>query len=46
LSLCLTKRHATKTYWGSGAITPRILDLGTRRRWVVSFTPRPLYLQG
>jgi len=21
-------------------------DLGTRRRWVVSFTPRPLYPQG
>jgi hypothetical protein len=21
-------------------------DLGTRRRWVVSFTPRPLYHQG
>jgi len=23
-----------KTYWGSGSITPRILDLGTR--WEVS----------
>jgi hypothetical protein len=31
---------------GSGGTAPRILDLGTRRRWVVSFTPRPLYLQG
>jgi hypothetical protein len=31
---------------GSGGITPRILDLGTRWRWVVSFTPRPLYPQG
>jgi hypothetical protein len=31
LSLCLTKHHA-KTYWGSGGIAPRILDLGTRRR--------------
>jgi hypothetical protein len=33
-------------YWGSGGIAPRILDLGNRWRWVVSFTPRPLYLQG
>jgi hypothetical protein len=29
LFLCLTKHHAMKTYWGSGGITPRILDLGT-----------------
>jgi hypothetical protein len=43
LSLCLTKHHAMKTYWGSGSIAPRILDLGTR---VVSFTHRPLYPQG
>jgi hypothetical protein len=28
LSLCLTKHHAMKTYWGSGYIAPRILDLG------------------
>jgi hypothetical protein len=34
-----------KTYWGSGGIAPRILDLGTRWKWVVSFTPRPLYQQ-
>jgi hypothetical protein len=45
LSLCLTKHHAMKAYWGSGGITPRILDHGTRWRWVVSlrpgrFTPR------
>jgi hypothetical protein len=33
-------------YWGSGGIGPRILDLGTRWRWVVSFTPQPLYPQG
>jgi hypothetical protein len=45
LSLCLTKYHAMKAYWGSGRIAPRI-DLGTRWRWVVSFTPRPLYSQG
>jgi len=27
-------------------MVPRILKLGTRWRWVVSFTPRPLYPQG
>jgi len=31
---------------GSGGIAPRILELGSRLRWVVSFTPRPLYTQG
>jgi hypothetical protein len=46
LSLCLTKHHAMKTYWGSGGIASRILDLGTVRRRVVSFMPRPLYPQG
>jgi hypothetical protein len=48
LSLCfsLTEHHAMKVYWRSGFITPRILDLGTRWRWVVSFTPLPLYTQG
>jgi hypothetical protein len=43
LSLCLTKYHAMKTYWRSWSIAPRILNLGTRWRWVVSFTPRPFY---
>jgi hypothetical protein len=32
-----------KAYWGSGGIAPRILDLGTRLRRVVNFTPRSLY---
>jgi hypothetical protein len=32
--------------YGSGCIEPHILDLGTSWRWVVSFTPRPLYLRG
>jgi hypothetical protein len=32
-----------KIYWGSGGIAPCILDLGTRWRWVVNFTPWPLY---
>jgi hypothetical protein len=34
-----------KAYWGSGGIGALILDLGTRSRWVVIFTPRPLYRQ-
>jgi hypothetical protein len=42
-SLCLTKHHAMKTYWGSGRIAPCSLNLVTRLRLVVSFTPRPLY---
>jgi hypothetical protein len=32
-----------KAYCGSGGIASRILDLGTRWRWVFSLTPRPLY---
>jgi hypothetical protein len=34
-----------KAYFGSGGIAPRILYLGTRLRWMVSFTPRSLYPQ-
>jgi hypothetical protein len=44
-SLCLTKHHSMKTYWGIGGLARRILDLGTRWRPVVSFTPWPLYSQ-
>jgi hypothetical protein len=44
--LFLTDHHVMKAYWVSGCIAPRILDLGTRWRWVVSFTTRPLYSQG
>jgi len=32
-----TEYHAMKAYWGSGSIAPRILDLGTRRTWMVRF---------
>jgi hypothetical protein len=42
----VTEHNAMKTHLGIGAIGPRILDFGTRWRLVVSFTPRPLYLQG
>jgi hypothetical protein len=41
-----TEHHAMKVYWGSGDVAPRILDLGNRWRWVVSFTCQPLYPQG
>jgi hypothetical protein len=46
LSLGLTEHRAMKTYWGSGGTAPRILGLGTRWKWVVSFTPQPLYPEG
>jgi hypothetical protein len=47
LSLCFFN-WAPRNYGvlGSGGIAPLILDLGTRWRWVVSFTPLPLYPQG
>jgi hypothetical protein len=32
-----------EAYWRSRVIAPRILDLGTSWRWVVSFMPRPLF---
>jgi hypothetical protein len=35
----LTEHRAMKAYWGNGGIAPRILDLGTRWRWVAGFTP-------
>jgi hypothetical protein len=41
----LTKHHAMKAYW-IGGIATRILELGTRLRWIVSFTFRSLYPQG
>jgi len=31
---------------GNGGIAPRMLDLGTRWWWVVSFLTRPLYPRG
>jgi hypothetical protein len=34
-----TLRH--EGIWGSGCIDPRILDLNTSWRWMVSLTPRP-----
>jgi hypothetical protein len=45
-SCALTEHHAMKVYWESRCIVPRILNRGTRLRWVVSFTPQPLYFQG
>jgi hypothetical protein len=42
----LTEYHAMDAYWGSGGTSPRILDLGTKWKWMVSFTPQPFYPQG
>jgi hypothetical protein len=47
LSLCLTNYALRREgVWGSRCIDPYFLDLGTSWRWVVNFTPRPLYPQG
>jgi hypothetical protein len=32
--------------WGSGGIAPHIPNLGTRLRWLISFTPRSLHPPG
>jgi hypothetical protein len=45
----LSTTQISTTPWrclGSGSIAPRILHMGTRRRWAVSFTQRPLYSPG
>jgi hypothetical protein len=44
--LYLSETYAMKAYQGSGGIAPSISILCTRWRWVVSFTPRPLYPLG
>jgi hypothetical protein len=57
MALCLTKHHAIRHFLlnqaprhedvlGNGGIASRILHLGTRRKRVVRFTPRPLYSWG
>jgi hypothetical protein len=35
-----------KRYMGEWRYSSTVLDIGTRWRWVVSFTPRPLYPRG
>jgi hypothetical protein len=45
--LCaLTEHHVMNVYWGVEVYLHSFFNLGTRWRWVVSFTPRPLYPQG
>jgi hypothetical protein len=44
-SLCLINQ-IMKMHCGSVGIAPRILNLSTRWRWVVSFTSQPLYSRG
>jgi hypothetical protein len=42
-----SERVNAETYhegaWGIGYIDSCVLNLGTRRKWVVKFTPRPFY---
>jgi hypothetical protein len=45
LLLFISLSTQSGNFWIHPRIAPRIPDLGTGRRWVVSFTPRPLYLQ-
>jgi hypothetical protein len=46
LSPCLTNWALLhEGVWESGCIDPHFLELDTSWRWVVSFTPLPLYLQ-
>jgi hypothetical protein len=45
--LCVTNKELrSEDVWGSGCIDPHFLDPGFSWRWVVSFTPRPLYSRG
>jgi hypothetical protein len=44
--MLLTEHHAMKAYQWSGDIASRLLDLGTKWRWAVSYMTRPLYPQG
>jgi hypothetical protein len=46
LSLCFNWASSHEGVLGSGGIAPRILNLGTGWRWVVSFTLQPLYFRG
>jgi hypothetical protein len=46
LSPCFNRALCHGGALGSGDIAPRNLDLGTRWKWMVSFTPRPLYPHG
>jgi len=32
--------------WGNGRVAPRNLNLDTRWRWVISFTPQSFYPTG
>ena len=43
LSLYVVKHRGMKAYSGTGDIALLIIYLGTRRKWLVSFKPRPPY---
>ena len=42
-SLCSASSQHHEAAWWIESIAPRILNLGTRRRWVLSLTPRSPY---
>jgi hypothetical protein len=46
VSLCFNWAPRHEGLLGIGGVAPRILNLGTTWRWLISFTPRPLYPQG
>jgi hypothetical protein len=43
--LLVVSHHAMKTYVGV-EVSSTVLDVGTKWKWVVSFTPLPLYTRG
>lgn len=43
LHLHVKSAHAMKASMGTKFTVPHVLNLSTRWRWVISFTPRPLY---
>jgi hypothetical protein len=42
----LIKRYSIRMYGGSGCIDPSFLELGSRWRWVISYTPGQLNTPG
>jgi len=43
-SLRFIRNHATNAYWRSEGTALRVLNLDSWWRWMVSFTPRQIYL--
>jgi len=43
--LLLNQAPRHEAVWGSGDTAPRVINIGTRWIWMVSFTPQLLYPQ-